>query len=106
MPAGLESLCKSEKGHSRRYGEAFGGSQVVSVGRKKLACQFSITETIAKARNDAGPSQRKLSAHLCEVNNYIQRIESGQRDVTVIEFFQIANAIGVDPCDLRRAVFL
>lgn len=70
--------------------------------RRKPARQFSITETIAKARTEAGLSQRELSARLHEVNNYMQRIESGQRDVTVVEFVRIANAIAVDPCDLLR----
>jgi transcriptional regulator with XRE-family HTH domain len=59
---------------------------------------------LQKAREAAGLSQRQLSARLREVNNYIQRIESGQRDVTVTEFVRIANAIGVDPCKLLRAV--
>jgi len=72
--------------------------------RRKPARQFSVTETIAKAREEAGLSQRALSARLHEVNNYIQRIESGQRDVGVAEFIRIAYAIGVDPCELLRAV--
>jgi transcriptional regulator with XRE-family HTH domain len=43
-----------------------------------------------------------VAGALGEAINFIQRIESGDRNVSVVEFISIAKAIGVDPCDMLR----
>lgn len=62
--------------------------------------QLAIIEAIAEARTKAGVSQRELSTKLREGPTFMQRIESGRRDVSVREFIKIARALGTDPCDL------
>ncbi len=60
---------------------------------------------MVQARKEAGLSQRQLSEKLKEPMNFIQRIESGERDVGVTEFITIARVIGVDPVELfKRAL--
>jgi ribosome-binding protein aMBF1 (putative translation factor) len=62
----------------------------------------AILEVVADARRAAGLSQRELSERLKEANNYIQRIESGERGLQVSEFVEIARALDVDPTELLR----
>jgi transcriptional regulator with XRE-family HTH domain len=64
--------------------------------------QLAIIEAIAKARSSAGLSQRELSTKLREGPTFMQRIESGSRNVSVLEFIKIARALDADPCDLLR----
>lgn len=64
--------------------------------------QRAIVDAIASARRDAGLSQRQLSERLRQAINFVQRIESGERDISVAEFIAIARAIDIDPCDLLR----
>lgn len=66
--------------------------------------QRAIIAAIAGARGEAGLSQRQLSERLKEAVNFMQRIESGERDISVAEFVAIANALDVDPCALLRRV--
>lgn len=64
--------------------------------------QRAIISAIAGARREAGLSQRQLSERLREAINFIQRIESGERDIGVAEFVAIARAMDVDPCVLLK----
>mgnify|MGYP003042764870 CR=1 FL=1 len=67
--------------------------------------QLAIIEAIRAARDAAGISQRQLSTRLREGPTFVQRIESGGRDVTVAEFIRIAVALEIDPRELfRRAL--
>jgi transcriptional regulator with XRE-family HTH domain len=62
----------------------------------------AILEAVAEARRAAGLSQRQLSEQLKEANNYVQRIESGERGIQVSEFIEIAQALDVDPVELLK----
>lgn len=64
----------------------------------------AILEVVADARRAAGLSQRELSERLKEANNYIQRIESGERCLQVSEFIEIAQELDVDPIELLKRV--
>lgn len=64
--------------------------------------QLAIIEAIRSARAKAGLSQRQLSTRLKEGPTFVQRIESGDRDVAVAEFIRIAAALEIDPCELLR----
>ncbi len=72
--------------------------------RKRPVRELSISEAIAKARTEAGFSQRELSARIHRANNYIQRIETGERVLTVSEFIRISYALGIDPAELIRSI--
>ena len=72
---------------------------------KPQARQRAIVDAISDTRREAGLSQRQLSEKLNQAVNFIQRIESGERDISVAEFIAIAIALKADPCDmLRRAL--
>jgi transcriptional regulator with XRE-family HTH domain len=62
--------------------------------------QLAIMKAIADARQRANLSQRELSAKLHQGPTFVQRIESGSRDVTVAEFIVIARALGIEPGEL------
>jgi transcriptional regulator with XRE-family HTH domain len=48
-------------------------------------------------RKRAGLSQRQLAERLGREQNYIARIETGQRRVDVVELIQLCLACGADP---------
>ena len=62
-----------------------------------------IVEAVQAAREGAKLSRRELSLRLKKSGNFIQKVESGDRELRVSEFVAIARAIDVDPCDLLRA---
>lgn len=73
--------------------------------RKFPARQRAIVSALRSIREEANLSQRELSALLKEPHNWIQRIESMQRDVSVAEAAAIAQACGVAPLEFfRRAM--
>jgi transcriptional regulator with XRE-family HTH domain len=59
---------------------------------------------IVEARKAAGMSQREFARKLNRSNNFVWRIEAGERQVNVLEFFEIAKAAGITPDALTRRV--
>lgn len=67
--------------------------------------QSSIVDAIERARTEAKISRKELSLRLDTYAHFMQKIESGGRDVSASEFVLIVQAIGADPCEvLRRAI--
>jgi transcriptional regulator with XRE-family HTH domain len=56
-----------------------------------------LVAAIVEARTAAGMSQREFAAKLKQSNNFVWRIEAGERRVDVLEFVDIARAAGVEP---------
>lgn len=56
-----------------------------------------LRKMLVKARKDAKLTQVQLAAKLRRRQAYISRIERGERRVDVVEFVDIARAIGFDP---------
>ena len=52
---------------------------------------------LVNARKDASLTQVQLAARLHRGQAYISRIERGERRVDVVEFMDLARAIGFDP---------
>lgn len=52
---------------------------------------------LIKERKAVGMNQTELARALGQYQSFIARIESGERRVDVIEFLDIAAAIGIDP---------
>jgi transcriptional regulator with XRE-family HTH domain len=59
---------------------------------------------LTKAREATGISMRQLSAKLKRAPNFVHFVESGNRTLTVCEFIEYANALGVDPASLVRRI--
>jgi transcriptional regulator with XRE-family HTH domain len=64
----------------------------------------ALTSVIRATRIDRGLTQRELSAKLRRAPNYITKIETGERRLDTVEFFDIADALGVDPIVLFTRV--
>lgn len=61
-----------------------------------------LVEILVKARKDSGLLQADLAQRIGKDQSYISNIERGQRRVDVLEFYAIAQALGVDPVLLFR----
>ena len=59
---------------------------------------------IVEAREATGLSQRKFAAKLKRTNNFVWRIEAGDRQVNILDFIEIAKAAGVEPTELMNCV--
>lgn len=64
----------------------------------------ALIAAIVEARNATGLSQREFAKKLRRTNNFVWRIEAGERQVNVLEFIEIAMAAGIQPDELIRRV--
>lgn len=60
---------------------------------------------LVEARRRAGLSQAQLAAKLSRPQSFVSKFERGERRLDVIEFKQVAEAVGVDPLRLLRKVY-
>ncbi len=54
-------------------------------------------------RQRAGLTQAALAARMNRTQQWVYKCETGERRLEVIEFVEIAEAIGFDPCDFLEA---
>lgn len=66
--------------------------------------QRVVAAILAEARERAGLSARELARRMKKPHNYIARIESMERHVTVEEFVAIARALEVRAATLMRRI--
>ncbi len=59
---------------------------------------------LAAARAEAGMTQRELARRLGRTHSFVGKIESGERQLNVLEFIEIANALGVKASDLIKSL--
>jgi transcriptional regulator with XRE-family HTH domain len=64
----------------------------------------ALIAAIVEARNATGDSQREFAKRIGRTNNFVWRIEAGERKVDVLEFIEIAKAAGIEPDELIRRV--
>lgn len=57
----------------------------------------AVVEAIRKARLEAGLTQAELAQRIGRDQSHISLIEGSQRRLDVVEFHQIAQALGADP---------
>jgi transcriptional regulator with XRE-family HTH domain len=75
------------------------------VGRHlRSARHRALIAEIVEARKATGLSQREFAAELKRSNNFVWRIEAGERQVNVLDFIDIANAAGLEPAELMDRV--
>lgn len=63
-----------------------------------------IVAALVEAREAAGLTQRDLAARLGVAQSRIGRIESGQRNVSVLELVAVARALGREPVELFTVI--
>ena len=65
----------------------------------------ALIAVMVKARKATGLTQRELAAKLKRSNSFVWKLEAGERQLNVLEFIEVAGALGVEPWTLlRRAV--
>lgn len=64
----------------------------------------ALIAAMVEARKATGLSQREFAAKLKRSNNFVWRIEAGERQVNVLDFMEIAKAAGVTPAELMDRV--
>jgi len=57
---------------------------------------------LKSARLTQGLTVRDVGARIKEPNQFISKIESGARRLTVHEFVQYCRALDIEPCDLLK----
>lgn len=57
----------------------------------------ALRKLIAKERKSAGLTQADVAAKVRRYQSYVANVESGQRRVDVVEFLELAEAIGFNP---------
>lgn len=61
-------------------------------------------QRLIEARKQAGLTQVELSERLSRPQSFVSKYERGERRLDVIEFFEVARAMGVDPLDFLRVL--
>ncbi len=64
----------------------------------------AVIGAIVELRRGLGLSQRDFAAKPGESNNFVWRIEAGERRVDMVEFCKIAKALGADPVELLARI--
>ena len=59
-----------------------------------------LRELLVAKRRAAGITQTVLAQRLGKPPSYVAKYELGERRLDVLEFLDIARAIGFDPCDV------
>lgn len=60
---------------------------------------------IASVRRAAGLTQVELAERLGKPQSFVSKVERGERRLDVIEFCQVAEALGHDPAKLLQEFF-
>lgn len=71
------------------------------IGTGEYAAMLAV---IVGQRLAHGVSQRELARRMARSNSHISMIENGQRRVELLEFYDIAHALGLPPAMLFEAI--
>jgi transcriptional regulator with XRE-family HTH domain len=63
-----------------------------------------LRELLIAARKKAGLTQVEVAEQLSRPQSFVAKYEGGERRLDVIEFLQVARALGADPAKVLRAV--
>lgn len=64
----------------------------------------SFREALVAARKDAGVTQVELAARLGKPQQFVSKVEGGDRRLDLVEFIAISRALEIDPKDLFARV--
>ena len=59
---------------------------------------------VREMRMDAALTQAELAARLNRPQSFVAKYENGERRLDVVEFIEVAEAIGFDPAEFVRAL--
>jgi transcriptional regulator with XRE-family HTH domain len=66
----------------------------------------AFTDLLKEERKKAGLTQAKLAKKLRRPQSYVSKYERGDRRLDVIEFLEIARAVGFDPGEILSKLSL
>lgn len=66
--------------------------------------QDAVREAVKLARESAGVNARELSFRMKRHPTFIYRVEAGSRTLDLVEFMDLARALGLDPATLFQTV--
>jgi transcriptional regulator with XRE-family HTH domain len=61
-----------------------------------------LTELLVQARRKSGLTQQEVADALKTHQSYVAKVEGGERRIDVVEFVEMANALGVVPSSLLK----
>jgi transcriptional regulator with XRE-family HTH domain len=64
----------------------------------------ALMAALTAAREGKGLSQRELAKGLDRAHSFVGKIESGERQLNVLEFCEYADALGADAAEIIRTV--
>jgi cyanate lyase len=65
---------------------------------------IKLRELLVAARKRAGLTQQEVSDRLGRPQSFVAKYEGGERRLDVVEFLQVAAALGADPVRIVRAL--
>ena len=65
----------------------------------------ALIEFVIKQRKAAGLTQVQVAKRLRRYQSYVTLLETGQRRIDVVEFIEIADAIGFDAATVVRRLY-
>ena len=70
----------------------------------RTARHKALIAALKGARDAAGITQRELARRLDHAHSYVGKIESGERQLNVLEFCEYADALETDAAELLRSI--
>lgn len=61
---------------------------------------------LVETRKTAGLTQAELARKLNRPQSFVSKVERGERRLDVVEFFEVAQAIGIDPIEFLKKLYL
>ena len=56
------------------------------------------------ARKEANLTQSSLAKALCQPQSFVAKYENGERRLDVVEFLNIIQILGLDSCEILKAI--
>lgn len=63
-----------------------------------------LRQMLVQARKQSGLTQVQLAKRLSRPQSFVSKVERGERRLDVVEFFEVARAIGIDSFAFLRAL--
>ena len=67
--------------------------------------QKRFRELLVEARKDADLTQAELSLRLNRPQSFVSKYERGERRLDVVEFGEVARALGIDPVNFLARLY-
>ena len=67
---------------------------------------LSFREMMVSRRREAGLTQSEVARRVSKPQSFVSKYETGERRLDVVEFVEVAGAIGFDPAEFLRTFAL